>query len=126
MDLVNNVTVVNVFNIIGGLCSSLGVTYGIYRLGNLVVTKCCKGKRCVCRVQCCEAIEEDESDNNTVVGTDLSVRETPVPDSHSVAVGPGEVIRNRVLVTNPPATVESEAGETITLIQPPPPRPRYF
>jgi len=54
MEIVNDTTVVNVFNIIGGLGTLLSVTLGAY----LVLTKCCKGKRCVCRIQICEPIEE--------------------------------------------------------------------
>lgn len=112
MDVVNDTTLVNVFNIIGGLGTILSVTVGVYFLFSKC---CCKRIRCVCRIQICEPIEEDE----------------PVPEADSVSVSVNavpeepETVRTRVLITQPPPTAESTA-ETITLIQPPPPRPRFF
>jgi hypothetical protein len=134
MDLVNDTTLINVFNILGGIGTVVSVSY----IAFLISTHCCcKRKRCVCRVQLCEPIDDaptpqpqPEQEPVPGPGADkVNVPEVQVQvqgqgqgqgsELHAPA-GLGEVVRKPV--QSQPQPLESE---TITLIQAPP-RPRFF
>ena len=114
LNLINDPTLFHAVNIVAGATGVVTMCLGLYA----VFSRCFKRKRCVCRVQLCEAISDESNEDRSVT---VSVQDEPVADALPI---PGEVVRNRVLITQPPPTADS-ISETITLIEAPRTR-RFF